>query len=936
VSSSDSFGARSTLAVGDRSYEIFRLDSLADRFDVAGLPYSIKVLLENVLRLEDGVSVSREAIEAIAGWDAAATPSIEIPFQPARVLMQDFTGVPAVVDLAAMRDAMAEIGGDPEAINPLVDVDLVIDHSVQVDAFGNERAFAVNAEREFERNRERYSFLKWGREAFDNFSVVPPATGICHQVNLEYISQVVYSRENDGTLQAYPDTLVGTDSHTTMVNGLGVLGWGVGGIEAEAAMLGQPISMLLPQVVGFKLGGELPEGATATDLVLTVTEMLRERGVVSKFVEFFGPGLATLGLADRATIGNMSPEFGSTCAIFPVDAETLRYLDLTGRPTETIELVDAYAREQGMFFEPGAPDPVFSDLLELDLGDVVPSIAGPKRPQDRVPLTEAKEAFLEAMDEFDPEAGEQLGNGRDEAIEESFPASDPPAEEHDDERGKPRPAIHGEGALATVARGSEDAIEVTLEDGTTFELDHGRVVIAAITSCTNTSNPSVMIGAGLLARNAVQRGLARKPWVKTSLAPGSTVVTDYLEKAGLTKYLDELQFNLVGYGCTTCIGNSGPLPAEISAAVEEKDLAVCAVLSGNRNFEGRINQDVKANYLASPPLVVAYALAGRMDLDLTSEPLGTGSDGEPVYLRDIWPDAGEVKELVGRSIASEMFTRNYGEVMTGDETWQAVEVPEGDRYDWPDSTYVRRPSFFEGMPAEAPGVEPIEGARVLALLGDSITTDHISPAGAIKKDSPAGAWLIEQGVEPRDFNSYGSRRGNHEVMIRGTFANIRLRNLLAECTGGFTRHFPDGEETTIYEAAMAYAEEGLPLVVLAGKEYGSGSSRDWAAKGTKLLGVRAVIAESFERIHRSNLIGMGVLPLQFPEGESVESLGLDGEEIVDFGDLQNGEAKTVAVTARREGEGPVEFEATVRLDTPNEVSYFQNGGILQTVLRNLK
>ena len=936
MSSSDSFGARSTLAVGGRSYEIFRLDSLADRFDVARLPYSIKVLLENVLRLEDGVSVSREAIEAIAGWDAAATPSVEIPFQPARVLMQDFTGVPAVVDLAAMRDAMAEIGGDPEAINPLVDVDLVIDHSVQVDAFGSERAFAVNAEREFERNRERYSFLKWGREAFDNFSVVPPATGICHQVNLEHISQVVYSRENDGALQAYPDTLVGTDSHTTMVNGLGVLGWGVGGIEAEAAMLGQPISMLLPQVVGFKLGGELPEGATATDLVLTVTEMLRERGVVSKFVEFFGPGLSTLGLADRATLGNMSPEFGSTCAIFPVDAETLRYLDLTGRPTETIELVDAYAREQGMFFEPGSPDPVFSDLLELDLGDVVPSIAGPKRPQDRVPLAEAKEAFLEAMEEFDPEAGEQLGNGRDEAIEESFPASDPPAEEHDDERGKPRPAVSGEGALATAARGSEDAIEVTLEDGTTVELDHGRVVIAAITSCTNTSNPSVMIGAGLLARNAVQRGLVRKPWVKTSLAPGSTVVTDYLDKADLTKYLDELQFNLVGYGCTTCIGNSGPLPEEISAAVEEKDLAVCAVLSGNRNFEGRINQDVKANYLASPPLVVAYALAGRMDLDLTSEPLGEGSDGEPVYLRDIWPDTEEIKELVGRSIASEMFTRNYGRVLEGDETWRAVEVPGGDRYTWPDSTYVRRPSFFEQMPAEAPGVEPIAGARVLAVLGDSITTDHISPAGAIKKSSPAGEWLIEQGVEPRDFNSYGSRRGNHEVMVRGTFANIRLRNLLAERTGGFTRHFPDGEETTIYEAAMAYAEEGLPLVVLAGKEYGSGSSRDWAAKGTKLLGVRAVIAESFERIHRSNLIGMGVLPLQLPDGESVESLGLSGEETFDFGDLRNGEAKTVAVSARREGGDPIEFEATVRLDTPNEVSYFQNGGILQTVLRNLK
>jgi aconitate hydratase len=935
VSSNDSFGARSTLEVGGRPYEIYRLDSLSDRFDVTRLPYSIKVLLENVLRLEDGVSVTAAAIEAIAGWDAEVEPSVEIPFQPARVLMQDFTGVPAVVDLAAMRDAMAaQLGGDPEAINPLVDVDLVIDHSVQVDAFGNARAFAVNAEREFERNRERYSFLKWGREAFDNFRVVPPATGICHQVNLEHIAQVVYSRERDGVLQAYPDTLVGTDSHTTMVNGLGVLGWGVGGIEAEAAMLGQPISMLLPQVIGFKLSGELPEGATATDLVLTVTEMLRERGVVSKFVEFFGPGLPTLGLADRATLGNMSPEFGSTCAIFPVDAETLRYLDLTGRPTETIELVDAYAREQGMFAEADAPDPTFSDLLELDLGDVVPSIAGPKRPQDRVPLADAKQAFLGAMEEFDPEAGEQLGNGRDEAIEESFPASDPPAEDHDDERGRPRPAVIGTTALA--ARASEDAIEVTLEDGTTFELDHGRVVIAAITSCTNTSNPSVMVGAGLLARNAIERGLARKPWVKTSLAPGSTVVTDYLDKADLTKYLDELQFNLVGYGCTTCIGNSGPLPAEISAVVEEKDLAVCAVLSGNRNFEGRINQDVKANYLASPPLVVAYALAGRMDLDLTTEPLGEGSDGEPVYLRDIWPNAAEIKDLVGRSIASEMFTRNYGKVLEGDETWRAVEVPKGDRYTWPDSTYVRRPSFFEQMPAEAPGVEPIAGARVLALLGDSITTDHISPAGAIKKSSPAGEWLIEQGVEPRDFNSYGSRRGNHEVMVRGTFANIRLRNLLAERTGGFTRHFPDGEETSIYEAAMAYAEEGIPLVVLAGKEYGSGSSRDWAAKGTKLLGVRAVIAESFERIHRSNLIGMGVLPLQFPAGESVESLGLSGEEIFDIGDLENGEAKTVGVTARREGGDPVEFEATVRLDTPNEIGYFQNGGILQTVLRNLR
>ena len=930
MSSSDSFGARSTLEAGGRSYEVFRLDALQERFDVARLPYSVKVLLENVLRLEDGVAVSADAIEAIASWDAAAEPSAEIPFQPARVLMQDFTGVPAVVDLAAMRDAMAEIGGDPETINPLVDVDLVIDHSVQVDAFGNARAFAVNAEREFERNRERYSFLKWGQGAFDNFNVVPPATGICHQVNLEHIAQVVYSRERDGALQAYPDTLVGTDSHTTMVNGLGVLGWGVGGIEAEAAMLGQPISMLLPQVVGFKLSGELPEGATATDLVLTVTEMLRERGVVSKFVEFFGPGLPTLGLADRATIGNMSPEFGSTCAIFPVDAETLRYLELTGRPAETIELVDAYAREQGMFHDESTPDPVFSDLLDLDLGDVVPSIAGPKRPQDRVPLADAKQAFLEAMQEFDPEAAEQMGNGRDEAIEESFPASDPPAEAHDDQRGKPRPATSGS-TTALAEHGSSDAIEVTLEDGTTVELDHGRVVIAAITSCTNTSNPSVMVGAGLLARNAVERGLTRKPWVKTSLAPGSTVVTDYLDKAGLTEYLDQLQFNLVGYGCTTCIGNSGPLPEEISAAVEEKDLAVCAVLSGNRNFEGRINQDVKANYLASPPLVVAYALAGRMDLDLIAEPLGEDSDGEPVYLRDIWPDAAEIKELVGRSIAAEMFTRNYGEVFSGDETWNAVEIPEGDRYTWPDSTYVRRPSFFEGMPAEAPGVEPIKGARVLALLGDSITTDHISPAGAIKKESPAGKWLIEQGIEVRDFNSYGSRRGNHEVMIRGTFANIRLRNLLVERAGGFTRRFPDGKETTIFEAAMAYADEDVPLVVLAGKEYGSGSSRDWAAKGTKLLGVRAVIAESFERIHRSNLIGMGVLPLQFPAGENVESLGLSGEEVFDIGDLEGGAAKKVMVSA-----ADAEFEATVRLDTPNEVTYFQNGGILQTVLRNLR
>jgi aconitate hydratase len=934
-SPSDSFGARAILEVGGRSYEVFRLDALQERFDVARLPYSIKVLLENVLRLEDGASVGKPDVEAIASWDAAAEPSVEIPFQPARVLMQDFTGVPAVVDLAAMRDAMDEIGGDPAAINPLVDVDLVIDHSVQVDAFGNARAFAVNAERDFERNRERYSFLKWGQGSFDNFRVVPPATGICHQVNLEYLAQVVYSRENDGVLQAYPDTLVGTDSHTTMVNGLGVLGWGVGGIEAEAAMLGQPISMLLPQVLGFKLSGELPEGATATDLVLTVTEMLRERGVVSKFVEFFGPGLPTLGLADRATLGNMSPEFGSTCAIFPVDAETLRYMDLTGRPTETIELVDAYAREQGMFHDETTPDPVFSDLLELDLGEVVPSIAGPKRPQDRVPLDEAKESFLEAMAEFAPDAVEKLGNGRDEAIEESFPASDPPAEDHDDERGKPRPAVSGTPVATAERRRSDDAIEITV-DGETFELDHGRVVIAAITSCTNTSNPSVMIGAGLLARNALAKGLARKPWVKTSLAPGSTVVTDYLRQAGLDESLDGLQFNLVGYGCTTCIGNSGPLAEEISAAIAEKDLAVCAVLSGNRNFEGRINQDVKANYLASPPLVVAYALAGRMDLDLSTEPLGEGSDGEPVFLRDIWPGAEEIKRVVGASVAAEMFKRNYADVFAGDEEWNAVDVPEGDRYDWPDSTYVRRPSFFQDIPADPPGLRPVEGARVLAVLGDSVTTDHISPAGAIKKDSPAGRWLTDQGVEPGDFNSYGSRRGNHEVMIRGTLANIRLRNQLVEKAGGFTRHFPDGEETTIYDAATAYGDEGVPLVILAGKEYGSGSSRDWAAKGTKLLGVGAVIAESFERIHRSNLIGMGVLPLQFADGESAASLGLDGSETFTIGELDGGEAKTVTVIAVADDGAEKTFEAKVRLDTPNEITYINNGGILQTVLRNLK
>ncbi len=928
---SDSFGARSTLEVGGTEYEVFRLNALQERYDVARLPYSLKILLENALRLEDSESVSAGDIEAIATWDAKAEPSAEIPFQPARVLMQDFTGVPAIVDLAAMRDAMEDLGGDPGRINPLVPVDLIIDHSVQVDAFGNPRAFDINTDRDYERNEERYAFLRWGQQAFDDFRVVPPATGICHQVNLEYLGRVVFTRERDGVAQAYPDTLVGTDSHTTMINGLGVLGWGVGGIEAEAAMLGQPISMLLPQVLGFKLTGELQEGATATDLVLTVTEMLRERGVVGMFVEFFGPGLHTLGLADRATIGNMSPEFGSTCAIFPVDRETLRYLEFTGRPTELIELVDAYARELGMFHEPESEEPSFSDTLELDLSAVEPSIAGPKRPQDRIVLTNAKPAFLESLSEFDPQAAESLGNGYDEAVAESFPASDPPAEEHNDVRGRPRQA----GRTAVEERVAEP-VAVTLEDGTQTEVDHGRVVIAAITSCTNTSNPSVMVGAGLLAKKAVERGLDSRPWVKTSLAPGSTVVTDYLEQAGLTEYLDRLGFNLVGYGCTTCIGNSGPLPEAISEAVNEHDLVVCSVLSGNRNFEGRIQHDVRNNYLASPPLCVAYALAGRMDIDILDEPLGEGSDGEPVYLSELWPSSEEIKETVASAIRSDMFTRNYADVFTGDDRWRGLDTPEGDRYSWPDSTYVRKPAFFEDMDPEPPPVEPVEGTRVLAMLGDSVTTDHISPAGAIKRDSPAGRWLIENGVEPRDFNSYGSRRGNHEVMVRGTFANVRLRNKLVDREGGFTKHLPDGEETTIYEAAMRYAADGVPLVVVAGREYGAGSSRDWAAKGTALLGVRAVLAESFERIHRSNLIGMGVLPIQFPEGETAESLSLTGEEVVDLGDLENGEAKSVAVKAARDREAPIEFEARVRLDTPNEVRYYQNGGILHRVLRDLR
>jgi aconitate hydratase len=934
MSELDTFGARDTLEVSGREYEIFRLDALQEKFDVARLPYSLKVLLENALRLEDGESVTAENVEVIASWDAQAEPSEEIPFQPARVLMQDFTGVPAIADLAAMRDAMEALGSDPAKINPLVPVDLIIDHSVQVDAFGNARAFDINADRDYERNGERYAFLRWGQQAFDNFRVVPPATGICHQVNLEYLGQVVFQSERDGVTQAYPDTLVGTDSHTTMINGLGVLGWGVGGIEAEAAMLGQPISMLLPQVVGFKLGGELSEGATATDLVLTVTEMLRERGVVGKFVEFFGPGLHTLGLADRATIGNMSPEFGCTCSIFPVDQETLRYLEFTGRPTELIELVDAYAREQGMFHDEDSEEPTFSETLELDLSAVEPSIAGPKRPQDRIALTGAKGAFLESLREFDPEAAESLGNGYDDAVAGTFPASDPPGESHNDDRGKPR---HAGGTV--VEERSAEPVTVTLEDGTETDIDHGRVVIAAITSCTNTSNPSVMIAAGLLAKKAVERGLDSKPWVKTSLAPGSMVVTDYLERAGLDEYLDRLGFNLVGYGCTTCIGNSGPLPEAISGAVNESDLVVCSVLSGNRNFEGRIQQDVRNNYLASPPLCVAYALAGRMDIDLLEEPLGEDSDGQPVYLRDLWPSSDEIKDTIAEAVRSDMFTKSYSDVFTGDDRWRSLDTPEGDRYTWPDSTYVRRPPFFEGMDAEPAAVEPISGARVLAVLGDSVTTDHISPAGAIKKDSPAGQWLIEQGVEPQDFNSYGSRRGNHEVMVRGTFANVRLRNQLVDREGGFTRHFPSGDEMTIYEAAMRYAEEGVPLVVLAGKEYGSGSSRDWAAKGTLLLGARAVIAESFERIHRSNLIGMGILPLQLPDGDSIESLGLTGEEVFEIERLEDAldaPGAKVKVTAARDGADPVEIEARARLDTANEIAYFRHGGILHRVLRELR
>jgi aconitate hydratase len=946
----NSFDSKSTLTAGGRSFEIFRLDALQERFDVARLPFSLKVLLENLLRTEGNGSVDAADIEALASWDAKAQPSREIAFTPARVLMQDFTGVPAVVDLAAMRDAIAQMGGDAALINPLVPAELVIDHSVQVDAFGTHDAFRVNAEREFERNQERYSFLRWGQNAFDDFSVVPPDTGIVHQVNLEYLARVVFPNEKTG--QAYPDTLVGTDSHTTMVNGLGVLGWGVGGIEAEAAMLGQPMSMLMPQVLGFRLHGELPEGATATDLVLTVTEMLRERGVVGMFVEFYGDGLAGLPLADRATIGNMSPEFGSTCAIFPIDAETLTYLELSGRPAEQIALVEAYAKEQGLWHDEGSEKPTFSDEIELDLVSVEPSLAGPKRPQDRVALSSSQAVFQAALRDYVPSDGDQA-DAQDEAVAESYPASDPPANEpgHAPVLGVSQPQLP-EGGTATLPHNGT-ARSVTV-DGQTFEVDHGHVVIAAITSCTNTSNPSVMVGAGILARNALARGLTSKPWVKTSLAPGSKVVTEYLDRAGLTDPLERLGFNLVGYGCTTCIGNSGPLAQEISDAVGEAELAVVSVLSGNRNFEGRINQDVKMNYLASPPLCVAYALVGTMDIDLLHDPLGQDEHGEDVYLRDVWPSEQEIAKTVGEAVQADMFRKSYGEVFAGDERWNGLDVPAGERFQWDEqSTYVRLPPYFQDMPAEPPDVSELSGARVLALLGDSVTTDHISPAGAIKRDGPAGAYLQEQGVSPRDFNSYGSRRGNHEVMMRGTFANIRLRNQLAPGTeGGVTRHLrapTDGgplvaEQMSIYDAAMRYAEEDVPLVVLAGKEYGSGSSRDWAAKGTKLLGVRAVIAQSFERIHRSNLVGMGVLPLQFPDGESVQSLGLTGEELFAIDGIADAVAavqggrqggQTVSVRAEREGAEPIAFDARLRIDTPREADYFRHGGILQFVLRTL-
>jgi aconitate hydratase A / 2-methylisocitrate dehydratase len=904
----NSFGSRASLRAGDATFEIYRVDAVdgSER-----LPFSLKILLENLLRTEGGGRVRPGDIASLAAWDPDAEPNSEIQFTPSRVIMQDFTGVPAVVDLAVMREAMRDLGGDPAKINPLAPAELVIDHSVIADVFGRPDAFERNVDLEYERNRERYQFLRWGQGAFRQFRVVPPGTGIVHQVNIEHLARVVMTGQQAGAAQAYPDTCVGTDSHTTMVNGLGVLGWGVGGIEAEAAMLGQPISMLIPRVVGFRLTGELPSGTTATDLVLTITERLRRHGVVGKFVEFYGEGVSAVPLANRATIGNMSPEFGSTCAIFPIDAETLSYLRLTGRPAEHVALVEAYAKQQGLWHDP-ATEPRFSEHLELDLSTVVPSLAGPRRPQDRVALADARSAFREALASYVPSGAPPLDNG----IAGTFPASDPVAAE-------------------PVARPSSP-VAVKLEDGTQTWVDHGSVVIAAITSCTNTSNPSVMVGAALLARNAVEAGLSRKPWVKTTLAPGSKVVMDYYERSGLLPYLEKLGFNLVGYGCTTCIGNSGPLPEAISEAVNASDLAVVSVLSGNRNFEGRINPDVKMNYLASPPLVVAYALAGTMDIDPTTQPLGTGADGRPVYLADIWPSPADIQKVIDSAVATEMFARDYADVFAGDQRWRSLPVPAGDIFEWdPGSTYVRRPPYFDGMSREPSPVTDIHGARVLAMLGDSVTTDHISPAGAIKVDSPAGEYLRAHGVERRAFNSYGSRRGNHEVMIRGTFGNIRLRNLLAPGTeGGVTVKLPSGEQMPIYDAAQAYAAEGTPLVVLGGKEYGSGSSRDWAAKGPALLGVRAVIAESFERIHRSNLIGMGVLPLQYRPGESAASLGLTGREefsITGVEALNSGEVPR-EVTVRADGK---EFRAVVRIDTPGEAAYYRHGGIMPYVLRSL-
>jgi aconitate hydratase len=915
----DSFGAKRALTAAGRTFEIFSLEALERRgLAVSHLPYSLRLLLENLLRREDGRTVRAADVERLARWDPARTPDEEIAFMPARVLLQDFTGVPAVVDLASMRDAIRAIGGDPGRVNPLLPAELVIDHSVIVDQFGTPAAFQANADLEFQRNRERYALLRWAQQAFRGFRVVPPDTGIVHQVNLEYLGRVVYSTDGPKA-QAYPDTLVGTDSHTTMINGLGVLGWGVGGIEAEAAMLGQPVSMLIPEVVGVRLTGALRGGATATDLVLTVTQLLRKRGVVGKFVEFYGPGVAALPVADRATIGNMAPEYGATVGLFPVDDATLRYLTFTGRPAEQIQLVEAYMKEQGLFHSPSAPEPRYSDSLSLDLASVEPSLAGPRRPQDRVPLKQAKESFLAALPTL---------------VQPAAPASPP-------SNGGRWEAEGGSVAVA-VPPESRTHVDVTI-DGTSCKLHHGSVVIAAITSCTNTSNPSVMMAAGLLAKKAVEQGLRSQPWVKTSLAPGSKVVTDYLARAGLMPYLEQLRFHLVGYGCTTCIGNSGPLPDAVSAAIAEGQLVACAVLSGNRNFEGRVQQEVRANYLASPPLVVAYALAGRIDIDVEKEPLGTGTGGRPVYLKDIWPSPAEVDALVQEAIQSSMFHKQYGEVFQGDARWAGLPVPAGDRFVWEaDSTYIRRAPFFDGMPAKPAPVADIRGARVLCVLGDSITTDHISPAGSIRKTSPAGQYLVAHGVEPVDFNSYGARRGNHEVMVRGTFANVRLKNALAPGTEGpVTAHLPDGERMTIYDASVRYLKEGTPLLVIAGKEYGAGSSRDWAAKGPRLLGVRAVLAQSYERIHRSNLVGMGILPLQFLPGEDIASLKLTGTESYDLtglaGLLTEGfpRGKEVAIRATGGDGKATTFRATIRIDTPQELLYYQHGGILEYVLRQL-